>query len=124
MRASNTRCVGPRPIRTAFEFPFLEIDRARNWKEFTAAIARLPGPGQNFVYADVDGNIGYHATGRMPIRPPGTAAATCRRTARRAECEWQGYIPFDDLPQFFNPAQATVVTANQNPFPPTITSIR
>ena len=46
-----------------FEFPFLDLNRAGNWKEFTAALARYPGPGQNFVYADVDGNIGYQATG-------------------------------------------------------------
>src|SRR5262249_45568047 len=52
-----------------FEFPFLDLDRARNWTEFNAALSRFPGPGQNFVYADVDGNIGYHATGKLPIRP-------------------------------------------------------
>ncbi len=44
------------------------LDRAGNWGEFTAALARYPGPGQNFVYADVDGNIGYRAAGRLPIR--------------------------------------------------------
>jgi penicillin amidase len=46
-----------------FQFPILDIDRADNWQEFTAAISRFPGPGSNFVYADVDGNIGYHAAG-------------------------------------------------------------
>jgi len=101
---------------SSFQFPFLEIDRARNWEEFTRAIARFPGPGQNFVYADVDGNIGYHATGRLPIRPDG-----CRgdvpADGPAGDCEWQGFIPFDDLPQFFNPAPGVIVTANQNPFP-------
>ena len=52
----------------SFQFPFLDLDRARNWQEFTAALARFPGPGQNFVYADMDGNIGYHAAGMLPIR--------------------------------------------------------
>ena len=98
-------------------FPFPEIDRARDWNEFKAAIGRFPGPGQNFVYADVDGNIGYHATGRLPIRPEG-----CRgdvpADGTAGECEWQGFIPFDDLPQAFNPASGVIVTANQNPFPP------
>ncbi|HML18896.1 MAG TPA: penicillin acylase family protein, partial [Bryobacteraceae bacterium] len=100
-----------------FEFPFLDIDRARNWTEFTAALARFPGPGQNFVYADVDGNIGYHATGQLPIRPPDCTGRLPADGASGA-CEWQGYIPFDDLPQFFNPASGMIVTANQNPFPP------
>jgi penicillin amidase len=99
-----------------FQFPFLDVDRARNWAEFTAAIARFPGPGQNFVYADIDGNIGYHATGHLPIRPqncPGDLPAD----GAAENCEWQGYIPFEDLPQFYNPASGIIVTANQNPFP-------
>jgi len=99
-----------------FAFPFLDIDRARDWKEFTSALARFPGPGQNFVYADVDGNIGYHATGHLPIRPPGCTGEVPADGAS-GECEWQGYIPFDDLPSFYNPAGRMLVTANQNPFP-------
>ena len=51
-----------------FQFQLLDLNRARNWQEFTAAIARFAGPGRDFVYADVDGNIGYHATGKLPIR--------------------------------------------------------
>ena len=103
-----------------FQFPFLDLNRARNWTEFTAAIARFPGPGQNFVYADVDGNIGYHATGRLPIRPPGCLGDVPSDGAvdqETTDCEWQGVIPFDDLPQSYNPASGMIVTANQNPFP-------
>jgi penicillin amidase len=99
-----------------FQFPFLDIDRARNWKEFTSAIARFPGPGQNFVYADKAGNIGYHATGRIPIRRKGCGGDVPADGAS-GECEWDGMIPFDELPSFFNPATRVVVTANQNPFP-------
>jgi penicillin amidase len=99
-----------------FQFPFLEIDRARDWKEFTAAIAKFPGPGQNFVYADTAGNIGYHATGRNPIRRKGCGGDVPADGAS-GECEWDGIIPFDELPNFFNPARGAVVTANQNPFP-------
>jgi len=95
-------------------FPFLDIDRAHNWTEFLAAIGRFAGPGQNFVYADVDGNIGYHATGRLPIRTkcPGDVPAD----GVSGECEWEGYIPFDQLPQAFNPPSGIIATANQNPF--------
>ncbi len=100
----------------AFQFPFLDLDRARDWKEFNAAIGRFPGPGQNFVYADTAGNIGYHATGRLPIRRKG-CEGDLPVDGASGECEWDGTIPFDDLPHFFNPAAGEVVTANQNPFP-------
>lgn len=99
-----------------FEFPFLEIDRAGNWAEFKSALGRFPGPGQNFVYADVDGNIGYHATGRLPIRPA-KCLGDIPADGASGQCEWQGFIPFDDLPQSFNPPWGAIVTANQNPFP-------
>ncbi len=98
-----------------FQFPFLDIDRAANWTDFTTALARFPGPGQNFVYADVDGNIGYHATGRLPIRA--NFDGTIPVDGSSGQFEWQGFIPFDNLPSVFNPARGRIVTANQNPFP-------
>lgn len=99
-----------------FQFPFPEINKAGNWQEFTHAVARFPGPGQNFVYADVDGNIGYHASGRLPIRKGYTGDVPVDGSL--GENEWQGFIPFDELPSFYNPPQGVIVTANQNPFPP------
>jgi len=98
-----------------FAFPFLDLDRARNFQEFTAALARYPGPGQNFVYADVDGNIGYQATGRLPIRRAFDGSVPVDGST--GEYEWEGFIPFDQLPRAYNPASAIIVTANQNPFP-------
>jgi penicillin amidase len=97
-------------------FPVLDIDRARNWDEFTTALAGFPGPAQNFVYADVDGNIGYHVAGRLPVRKdcPGDLPMD----GSNDKCDWQGLIPFEDLPHVFNPASGMIVTANQNPFPP------
>ena len=101
---------------SSFQFPFLDIDRARNWTEFTASLARYPGPAQNFVYADTGGDIGYHAAGRLPIRPK-NCAGDVPADGASGDCEWQGFIPFDQLPQTFNPASGVIVTANQNPFP-------
>ncbi len=99
----------------SFQFPFLDLNRARNWQEFTAALARFPGPGQNFVYADVDGNIGYHATGQLPIRKNYDGDVPVDGSS--GDYEWDGFIPFDQLPSFYNPPQGWIITANQNPFP-------
>ena len=98
-----------------FQFPILDIDRAQNWTEFTAAIRRFPGPGSNFVYADVDGNIGYHAAGQLPIRKGWLGDLPVDGSS--GDFEWQGIIPFDQLPSAFNPPGGLIVTANQNPFP-------
>lgn len=94
-------------------YPFLDIDRSRNWSEFRAALEHYGGPGQNFVYADTDGNIGYQVAGLLPIRK------SCAGDAPVAEagCDWQGFIPFEKLPSVYNPAAGMIVTANQNPFP-------
>jgi penicillin amidase len=99
----------------SFQFPFLDVNKATNWAEFTRAIGRFPGPGQNFVYADVDGNIGYHATGRLPIRRNYDGDVPVDGSS--GDYEWDGFIPFDQLPTFYNPPQGWIVTANQNPFP-------
>jgi penicillin amidase len=95
---------------------FLDIDRARNWEDFKHAISRFGGPGQNFVYADVDGNIGYHASGLLPVRR--TYRGDVPVDGSSGNFEWQGMIPFDELPQSYNPSNGLVVSANQNPFPP------
>jgi penicillin amidase len=98
-----------------FHNMFPELDRAGNWDQFRAAVAKFGGPGQNFVYADVDGNIGYQASGKLPIRR--TCAGDVPVDGSTGVNEWDGYIPFDDLPRSYNPANGYVVTANQNPFP-------
>jgi penicillin amidase len=101
--------------RGEFYFPFLAIDRARNWEEFTAALSRYDGPAQNFVYADINGNIGYHAAGLLPVRRNFDGDAPLDGSS--GEYEWDGFIPFDQLPSYYNPPSGIIVTANQNPFP-------
>jgi penicillin G amidase len=98
------------------QFPFLDLDRARNWEEFNAALKRLPGPGSNLVYADVDGNIGYHAVGMLPMRRnyDGDVPAD----GASGQFEWDGFIPYEQLPSLYNPPAGLIVTANQNPFSP------
>jgi penicillin amidase len=103
-------------IEGVMQFPFVEIDRAQNWQQFTTALQRFPGPGQNFIYADVDGNIGYHAAGRLPIRHG--FAGDVPVDGASGNFEWDGFIPFDQLPSVYNPPGGMIVTSNQDPFPP------
>ena len=98
-----------------YQFPFLDVNRAKNWDEFRGALKRFPGPAQNFVYADRQGNIGYQVTGLLPIRRNYTGDAPS--SGASGENEWAGFIPYEDLPSFFNPKDGFIVTANQNPFP-------
>jgi penicillin amidase len=87
-----------------------KLDRATNWEEFRDALRDWDVPPQNFVYADIDGNIGYIMAGAIPIRAKGQALLPS--PGWTGEYEWTGYIPFDELPQIYNPQQHFIVTAN------------
>ena len=65
--------------------PFFNVNSAQNWEEFRRAFSLLDAPGQNVVYADVDGNIGYQTTGKVPIRAAGVRQKlTGQRRGQRA----------------------------------------
>ncbi len=90
--------------------PFFDVDSAQNWDDFRAAFSRLDAPGQNVVYADVDGNIGYQATGKIPIRASGDGSLP--EDGSSDANEWTGYIPFEQLPSVYNPPSGILATAN------------
>jgi len=90
--------------------PFFDVNAAQNWQEFTRAFSELDAPGQNVVYADVDGNIGYHATGKVPIRAAGDGSLPVSGADNAHE--WTSYIPFDKLPNIYNPPSGIIATAN------------
>ncbi|MCL0064172.1 penicillin acylase family protein [Dehalococcoidia bacterium] len=90
----------------------VELNKATNWEEFRGALQYWDVPGQNFVYADVEGNIGYQMTGRIPIRAE-NHSGLLPAPGWTDEFEWQGFIPFELLPRIFNPERGYIVTANQ-----------
>jgi penicillin amidase len=148
------------------QLPVFGFATAHDWPSFLAAVALFGGPAQNVVYADDQGHIGYHASGRIPLRgaapatpspsaaaapapespaaatPPAgnpeaaaaeqaseqasDRAATANASATQqlsgplsavpvvpsAATEWSGYIPFDQLPQVFDPPSGVIATAN------------
>ncbi|MFN8478630.1 MAG: penicillin acylase family protein [Kouleothrix sp.] len=101
---------------------FLGIDRAQNWQEFTSALRNgYTAPMQNFVFADVDGNIGYYAPGNLPMRAAGDG--TLPAEGWTGANEWTGYVPFDELPHTFNPPQGYIVTANNKVEPDSYTHL-
>ncbi|GAB4420126.1 MAG: penicillin acylase family protein [Anaerolineales bacterium] len=91
------------------------FNKAENWEQFREASRSFHVPAQNLIYADRAGNIGYQMPGDIPIRAKGDG--TLPVPGWTDEYEWTGYIPFEELPYAFNPAEGYIVTAN-NRVPP------
>ncbi len=88
----------------------LGVDRAGSWPEFLAAVSGFKSPEQNWIYADVDGNIGYTASGAVPVRRSGVGLFPT--PGWTDEGLWERYLDFDELPRAFNPPEGFIVTAN------------
>jgi penicillin G amidase len=89
----------------------VQINRAADWNDFRAALRFWGTPGQHFVYADRDGNIGYQAAGLIPRRTPNHTGLV-PVPGWTGTYEWQGTIPFDELPSQLNPFDGMIITAN------------
>jgi penicillin amidase len=88
-----------------------DFSLAQNWQEFREATKEFAVPSQNLLYADVDGNIAYQMPGWIPIRAAGHDGML-PVPGWTGEYEWQGYIPFEELPYTLNPSEGYIVTAN------------
>lgn len=89
---------------------YMWMSRAQNWQQFKDALRDVAGPAQNAVYADVDGNIGFIVAAKIPIRKKGDGSVPVPGDTE--DYGWTGYIPFDELPQAFNPPAGIIATAN------------
>ena len=97
----------------------LRLSAARDWDGFLAAARDLQAPQQNVVYADVEGNIGFVAAGRVPHRFPGNdLKGMAPAPGWQEKYDWAGSIPFEQLPRSFNPESGAIVTANHRITPP------
>jgi penicillin G amidase len=90
--------------------PFFAVDSAKNWQEFRAAFSHFGAPGQNVVYADVEGHIGYQATGLVPIRARGDGSFPVPGDDN--SYEWTGYVSYNKLPSVYDPPSGIIATAN------------
>ncbi|MCC6975828.1 MAG: penicillin acylase family protein [Anaerolineae bacterium] len=95
----------------------INLNKATDWDEFRAALKDWGMPSQNFVYADVDGNIGYQLPGRVPIRHKDHSGMSPADGSTK-KYDWRGYIPFEYMPRIYNPARGYIVTANHAIVPP------
>jgi penicillin G amidase len=98
------------PKNQEFEAFFL-LNRAKNWQDFQNSLKTYGGATQNFIYADVKGNIGWIAAGRIPIRKKDDGSLPYDGST--ADGDWVGMIPFAELPMLYNPPSGFIVTANQ-----------
>jgi penicillin amidase len=93
----------------AFEGWF-RLNQARRWDDFVEAMRLIEAPQLNVPYADVDGNVGYWVTGRVPVRARGQGLVPA--PGWTGEYEWIGEVPFEEMPHALNPAQGYIVSCN------------
>jgi penicillin G amidase len=93
----------------------LRMDQAKTWEEFRDACANSFIPGENMIWADKSGNIGWQAVGIAPIRPSSSGLVAVPGDGRY---EWAGYLPIKEKPHSLNPADGFIATANNDLIPP------
>ena len=89
---------------------WISLTTMENWKDFTRAVKKFGVPGQNIVYADVDGNIGWRPAVYIPIRKEGYSMLP--RPGHKKSFKWKGRVPFEDMPFLYNPTSGYISTAN------------
>ncbi|WP_350285818.1 penicillin acylase family protein [uncultured Croceitalea sp.] len=92
----------------------LRMDQAKTWEEFREACNYSHIPGENMIWADKEGNIGWQAVGIAPVRKRFSGLVPVPGDGRY---EWEGYLPIIEKPNDYNPAKGYLATANQNVTP-------
>ena len=87
-----------------------EMAKAKNWEEFSEASRTFGAPGQNLTYADTEGNIGWRPGVKIPIREGAEALLPFDGTTSKHD--WQGYVPFEEMPFLFNPEKGYISNGN------------
>ncbi len=89
---------------------WISLTTMKNWNQFTNAVENFGVPGQNIVYADVDGNIGWRPAVYIPIRRAGYSMLP--RPGHKKSFKWKGRVPFQEMPFLYNPKSGYISTAN------------
>lgn len=89
---------------------FYKINKAKNWNEFREGVKYFGIPGQNFVYGDASGNIGYIMGARIPIRNSSNPTLVFDGTT--SANDWKGFVPANEIPFILNPTENFIASAN------------
>lgn len=102
-------------LQSGYSFAgFFQIDFARDWQEFLQGVSNI-SISQNFVYADIDGHIGYRMSGLLPIRSSDNRLLPVDGST--SPHDWQGYVPAEQMPILYDPPTHMIVTANNQIVP-------
>lgn len=110
LKAYAVRCAWLEPGGSPY-LASLRMDQAKNWQEFREACSYSNIPGENMIWADVKGDIGWQAVGIAPIRKNFSGLVP---VLGNGKYEWSGYLPIVEKPNSFNPKKGFIATANQN----------
>ncbi|MFH6604880.1 penicillin acylase family protein [Maribacter algicola] len=116
-KAYAVRCAWLEPGGSPY-LASLRMDQAKSWEEFRDACNYSHIPGENMIWADTDGNIGWQAVGIAPIRKNHSGLVPVPGDGRY---EWDGYLPIIEKPHVYNPSEGFIATANQNVTPDSYT---
>ena len=86
------------------------LNKARGWDDFVQAMRLIEAPQLGVAYGDVDGNIGYWVSGKVPIRAKGDGSVPA--PGWTGEYEWVGEVPFEEMPHSLNPERGYLITSN------------
>ncbi len=89
---------------------WVELTTMKDWNDFSNALSKFGVPGQNIVYADIDGNIGWRPAVYIPIRKAGFSMVP--RPGWNSTYDWDGMVPYEDMPFMYNPESGYIATAN------------
>lgn len=116
-KAYAVRCAWLEPGGSPY-LASLRMDQAKNWEEFREACNYSHIPGENMIWADREGNIGWQAVGIAPVRRNFSGMVPVPGDGRY---EWDRYLPIKEKPNVFNPEEGYFATANQNVTPDSYT---
>ena len=91
-------------------FALISVNKAKNWTDFKSALEHFTAPGQNFVYGDDNGNIGYICAAKLPLRNENSP--TMVYDGSTTDNDWKGFVPYSKMPKLFNPTQNFIASAN------------
>ena len=87
-----------------------KIGLVKDWNGFTEVVRKFSVPGQNIIFADTAGNIGWRAAALIPIRKDG--GSLLPRPGWDPTYDWKGFVPFEEMPFLYNPDRGFIATAN------------